>query len=276
MKSLFLSIFLTLLTVGVVNADGNKAIRGIYNGNGGYNGHYGYNNNVIKDRHIQNDQFNINNKLNVVDNVDVLQKRVEFDANYFLGVDGYFSVANGLYGQYQNNQSQEVFVRQSQQIDQLIGLLQQVLKGQNVQIPNGNGHTNGNGHNGNGAANGHTNGNGKSEVPVPNIPNNGVGTTNLSDELNFAVFNIFQDNCASCHGADSPRAGFQVIAEDKEGNDGLVDLSLAQRINVFDLVAGINLQERGKKLMPLGGPPLPDEEVEILRLWAVAKAEQEK
>ena len=93
-------------------------------------------------------------------------------------------------------------------------------------------------------------------------------------QLNQKVFTIFSENCSSCHGQSSQKAGLQLVGEEDSGEKWLADLPLGDRVSTYDHVAGINLQERGKKLMPLGGPALSDEDVEAIRLWMVAKSEE--
>ncbi len=70
--------------------------------------------------------------------------------------------------------------------------------------------------------------------------------------------------------------GQATILEEENGEKWLADLPLSDRVSTYDHVAGINLQARGKKLMPLGGPALADEDVEAIRLWMVAKTEENK
>ncbi len=188
-------------------------------------------------------------QFNVVERVDILQKSVEFDAEYFLGLDGYYDVVNELQEQ-EYVKDKDIILKQSEQIDKLINLLEQTLRQQ--QLNNGI----------------------KPVTPVQ--PESVEPKPEIPTDLNGKVFTIFSANCASCHGSDTPKAGLRLLGTDTDGTKRLNNLSLSDRVRVYDHTAGINLKERGKKLMPLGKAPLSDAEVNILRLWMIAKAEETK
>lgn len=192
-------------------------------------------------------------RLQVVDQVRVNQKVVEFDRDYFLGQEGYFDVADQL--RFENQRVQQVqqnktIEKQQEQIDKLLKIVNELVKKKSeepkpVAPPN--------------------------DTPVINPPSPVVG----SNALDLKVFRIFKTNCASCHTGDSARKGFKLIGK-AGSNEYLFNLSLQDRVIVHDVVSGKNLRERGKKLMPLGGPKLSDSDIEILRLWMVKEAENVK
>lgn len=196
-------------------------------------------------------------EFNVVERVDILQKRVEFDAEYFLGLDGYYDVVNNLQEQ-EYVKDKDIILKQAEQIDRLINLLEQALRLQ--QLNNG--------------VKPVTPVEPEPEEPKTEIPSNPDSGALL--ELDSRVFVIFSAKCASCHGTETPKAGLRLVGTDTDGTKWLNNLSLDDRVLVYDHTAGIKLKERGKKLMPLGKEPLPDSEVDTLRLWMIAKAEEIK
>lgn len=200
-------------------------------------------------------QRQIVEQFDVVEQVDILQKKVEFDSKYFLGLDGYYDVVNELQAR-EYVKDKDIILKQAEQLDKLISLLEQALK--QKKINNGN----------------------QPVTPAnpdlsPSIPKPEKQPQDLSD-LNTKVFNIFSVSCVSCHGNTSPKKGLQLVGTESNGTKWLNNLSLDKRVLVYDHTAGIKLKERGKKLMPLGGEPLSDADVEILRLWMIAKAEETK
>lgn len=210
---------------------------------------------IVKQQIIQD---HVVQQFNVVENVDVIQKQVQFDADYFLGMNGYYDVVNQLQAQ-EINADKDIILKQSEQVDRLIRLLEESLK-QNISPS--------------------TDSNPEPTQEEPKEEPQDVGSTdqptatNELAQLNQKVFTIFSENCSSCHGQSSQKAGLQLVGEEDSGEKWLADLPLADRVSTYDHVAGINLQARGKKLMPLGGPALADEDVEAIRLWMVAKTEE--
>jgi hypothetical protein len=88
--------------------------------------------------------------------------------------------------------------------------------------------------------------------------------------LDDKVLSIFERNkCVTCH--DETNSGnVQLVKSLDEGYE-LLDSQLATRVLVHNSTYGVDLGN--KKLMPLNGEPLGDEDVEILRKWMVQKAE---
>jgi len=212
---------------------------------------------IVKQQIIQD---HVVQQFNVVENVDVIQKQVQFDADYFLGMNGYYDVVNQLQAQ-EINADKDIILKQSEQVDRLIRLLEEsLLKNSTSNASNDSQPT--------------------QEEPVeePQDDTTTVESTETDGivQLNQKVFTIFSENCSSCHGQSSQKAGLQLVGEEENGEKWLADLPLSDRVSTYDHVAGINLQARGKKLMPLGGPALADEDVEAIRLWMVAKTEENK
>lgn len=193
------------------------------------------------------------------DNV-ILQKRVEFDSDYFLGSDGYYGVAEGL------QESQGVIDAQNQQILELLAIIDKLVD----KIGNSPAPT---------PEPDHTD---ESDTPDTTDMPDDTDDPNIPDEptdleatlLDQKVYTIFNKNCASCH-SETPKAGLKLVGTEN-GVDYLEYLRLEDRVKVYDHVAGIRLQERGLKLMPLGGPPLSDDEVATIWLWTVEEADRIK
>ena len=208
---------------------------------------------IVKQQIIQD---HVVQQFNVVENVDVIQKQVQFDADYFLGMNVYYDVVNQLQAQ-EINSDKDIILKQSEQVDRLIKLLEESLKQNTLPATNSNPQP-------------------AEEQPQPEAQPQDDTTTvepTATDgivQLNQRVFTIFSENCSSCHGQSSQKAGLQLVGEEENGEKWLADLPLGDRVSTYDHVAGINLQERGKKLMPLGGPAVSDEDVEAIRLWMVA------
>lgn len=214
-----------------------------------FNNHH--NNRFFVDQNVYDNRF----RGKFVDRYDVIQKRVEFDSDYFLGLNGYYDVVNELQAR-EVTRDNDILLKQQEQTDKLINLLEEVLRKQGTLQSKPIVEQ-------------------EKEEPKPEKPMREVDPLEGVD-LNQRVFQIFTDSCAGCHGQESPKAGLQLVGEDPDGTKWLNGLSLSERILVYDSVAGIGLKERGKKLMPLGGQPLSDEDVEVLRLWMIKKAEDSR
>ena len=269
--------------------------------NNNYQNYNRFNNYNSTDR-FRFDRFN---RINIVDNFNVAQKNVEFDVDYFLGLNGYFSVPYQLDAQY-GYRDQLVELKKQDGMDNMLRLLEQMMvmqlqqsqqavqKAQECDPCNKCGkkacdcdnscHCKGE------CACGDQKKNEPEPTPEPPVDDgnglvpdppkeepekstNKLPILNHNGDLDQAVANIFINSCMDCHGTVGPRKGLTLIKEDENGQKFLKNLDLATRALVYDTVADINLKARGKKLMPLGGPKLPEAEIEILRLWMMAKAE---
>jgi len=196
---------------------------------------------LFQNRNVCDDNCFIE-QFNVGERVDVIQKTVEFDAEYFLGLQGYYDVVNELQER-EYTKDKDIIRKQSDQIDKLIQLLEQSLREKTGEVTKPT----------------------PQPEPQPEV-----------SDLNKRVFDIFTKSCVDCHGDKSPKKGLQLVGQDPDGTKWLSDLSLAKRVLVYDHTAGIDLKSRGKKLMPLGGPALLDAEVETLRLWMIESTKKGK
>ena len=204
-------------------------------------------------------------QFNTVEQFNVLQKNVEFDADYFVGYDGYYDTVNELNAR-EYSTDKDILLQKDEQLNRIIGLLETLI-------------------------NQKTGGTAPLPIPAPqpsdppeNIPDwtevdppadddgwEKPEEPAIGDEgLNVLTYNIFKNSCAKCHSEDNPEGGLSLVG----GEGELMNLSLAQRVLVYDHTAGIDLARRQKKLMPLGKSPLSDADVETLRLWMIDKAEQ--
>lgn len=229
-------------------------------------GYGSFNNGHVVNRH--QDKFLVQNQFDFND-VIVQQKVVEFDSDYFLGVNGYYDVVNQL--QYEDQyQDQQLLQQKEAQIDRLIRLVEELVRDRQGSGPITQ----------------------PEPQPVPQPqpqpepqpwpepapqpqPEPTVPSPAADTNLDKAVFEIFTANCRNCHGPDSAKAGLQLVGQDEDGTYWLNDLPLWDRVDVHDRVNGVNLRERGLKRMPIG-EILPDDEVEIIRLWVVQKAKEQK
>lgn len=249
--------------------------------------------------HLQQQHLDFNDVL-------IQQKRVEFDAEYFLGLDGYFTlvdelefakaqrltqerlkkteeekqqdraVINGLIEQ--NKKVQELNQKLLEQNQKIIDIL---LKGGITVKPDP-----------------------VTPLPTPIEPipepvpepaptpiqpvepelvepepvtPSEPDSTKASqlDNSVFALFTKSRGGCVNCHGNETQEGGLQLVGEES-GKKWLLNASLADRVIIYDRVANIDLKKRGLKTMPVGGPLFTTEEVNTVRLWMNERAQQEK
>lgn len=192
----------------------------------------------------------------------VPQKVIQFDSRYFSGIDGYFSTQNLVNQQ----QTEERLSNLEEQLKELTRILSEI----NSKLGKINGPTNDDSTdvqpdvpNSDGDSD-DTNTDNNSNIPTEDGNVGGEPT-----ELDIKSYTIFSTKCATCHGKENSEGGLRLI--DKE-TESLFYQNLATRVNIFDRVNGVGLQERGLARMPKNGQ-LSDEEVETLRLWMVEGAE---
>lgn len=177
----------------------------------------------------------------------VKQKIVEFDNDYFQGVNGYYYTANSL----RKRHEQEQQLENDEKLEEIAELLRGISEKLGNKVP--------------------TEPESEEEVPVePETPD----TEEISD-LNKKVFNIFSKNCGNCHNDAKPTKDLSLVGEEN-GQKFLYDLPLSDRVLVHHVTKGVNLDKTGHKLMPVGGPPLNQEDVTTLELWMIEKAVVEK
>jgi len=178
------------------------------------------------------------------DTVIVKEKVVEFDSDVYLGLGGYYAVGEQLA---EKHSTSKLLEKQASQIDELIKLLKDKYN---------NGETK------------------PTEQPQPvdpvSPPSDPVPVPNVSS-LSSQVFQIFKNNCINCHGPNQAEGKLRLIANDEKGN---YLAKVARPYRVYDRVAGIRLNERKLKLMPVGGHHLSDEDVSTIWLWAVQEMDK--
>lgn len=184
----------------------------------------------------------------------VKQKVVEFDADYFLGLKGYV-----IAGQKAEHNSHERDKVRDEALLEALKALNKVLEGgvtAGGQMP--------------------VNPESPAPIPEPQQPSAESGT-----ELDRKALAIFFRDCKTCH-FDSKESGGVKLGETytrdgKEFARLFIEedecRELAKRNLIHDSVNGVGLADRGKKLMPMSGDKLSDEDVETLRLWSLEKAE---
>lgn len=191
----------------------------------------------------------------VVQKVIVPQRVVQFDADYFQGVDHYYSLGEKLKSEKAVENKSEVDYYKGQ-IELLLKILAAKQGGAEIPAPQ------------------------PQPVPSnPELPPQGEpvpvpspaedGEYKVTD-LDKKVYNIFKASCVRCHGDTQQDGGLTLI---KGGALQLVDL--VDRVEIHDRVNGVSLAERGKAKMPKGGT-LSDSDVETLRLWMVQESDRLK
>lgn len=184
------------------------------------------------------------------DNYIIKQKLVEFDNDYYQGVNGYYSTARSLRTREDVRKEQENEEIQLQILETLQRIESKLSTGDTPELP---------------------------EVPqTPDVPEEPVPTESPDvSDLNLKVFNIFKKNCANCHNDTKSSKELALVGEEN-GEEFLYDLPLSDRVLIHHVTNNVNLDKTGHKLMPIGGPPLDNDSVETLRLWVVDKAKGEK
>jgi hypothetical protein len=202
---------------------------------------------VVQPQVVYEQPQNLQSYQNLVAN----QKVVQYDPNYFARLQGYYSVSEPQSNaQLQSTisslqQQDENLAAEIKRIADLLKELIDLVKSGQPYIPNPN------------------------DEPDPDEP----------PVLDQQVFAIFEDKCSSCHSEqsyDSSGGGFQLVDLSDENAPILFDQSLEDRLEIHDRVLGVGLKERGKSIMPKGGSPLSDKEVELLRLWMIQKSDENK
>ena len=184
----------------------------------------------------------------IVQQNPVIVKRhiTEFDANSYLGLQGYYSVMDRA----------KIELAQNHELDRkalsdLTTIVKTLLERQNCQpmsqptIP-------------------------QPPVEQPPAPQPAQNQGLTGSDLDKKVYAIFTKNCASCHSDTKTSGGLKLVTA-----NGLYDLSAKQRFNIHFRTFGVNLKTFNKALMPLNGNSLSDADVSTLYDWACAKLLQE-
>ena len=195
---------------------------------------------------------------------EVFIKRVQFDSDYFLGIDGYYSVAPKVIERSEQRSKIESIIQlikeeKNPEVKKSLGdvlkkLIDCIVK---ESIPNNYGK--------------------HDEPSVPDNPDEGQKPDNPNpdgpSQLDVKVFDLFVKRCAKCHHDD--KNGITLV-KDKNGDgqyDTLVLHDLSDRVEIYDRVFGVDLDRRGKARMPKG-KPLSNEEVKLLYLWLVEESDR--
>jgi len=191
-----------------------------------------------------------------VQNVDVKQKRVEFDSRYFLGIDGYYAVGEQIKHEKETTELDEVR-RQNEilkaQLDVIIKLLG-TGNGNAIPLPvNPNPPT-------------------PAEEPEPATPAEqpADGAAYVPTALDKQAFDIFSASCKKCHSEGPNDNGLTLITK----NGALRYLDAADRFEVYNRVQGTHLEEQGKARMPKGSAALGDDKVKSLYLWLAEEVDR--
>lgn len=170
-----------------------------------------------------------------VEQVIVQQKVVQFNPDYYLGVQGYFAHGENLKQKNQANIAAEndALLAELQAQNKLLKDILAGLTGKKIETP--------------------------ATPPIPEP----VDTTPDADKK---VLSIFSANCAKCHGDTKSDGGLTLVKGGK-----LVDVSLAQAVLVHHRTNAVSL-DTDEAAMPKGTPALSDDDVDTIRLWMVKKA----
>lgn len=107
----------------------------------------------------------------------------------------------------------------------------------------------------------------QSTPKTPPDASSGSTTVTYSD-----VQAIFDKNCLGCHGTDQPKEGYSFVSHEslmKGGEDGpAVTAGDPANSLLIQVLRGAN----GKKQMPFGGQPLPEEDIKKVEAWIQAGA----
>lgn len=180
------------------------------------------------------------------DVVVVKEKLVEFDADTYLGLGGYYAIQEELADKHNVNKQ---LIKKDEQIDALIRLLEAKYNNGNPVTP-------------------------PTEQPpvdepvLPPSPPTPVDDNSLDGQ----VFKIFKTNCINCHGPNQSQGKLKLIDSDTKGSFLVDNAKKAHRI--YDRVQGFKLKERGLQAMPVGGHALEDADLQTLWVWTVKELDK--
>ena len=95
-----------------------------------------------------------------------------------------------------------------------------------------------------------------------------AGSQTVSAQIAQEAFAIFEKSCFSCHGTGAPFAAILLI----EDHSVLIEKGAVVPGDSDASILYKRLLAEGGALMPLGGPPLPDAEIETVKSWISAGA----
>jgi hypothetical protein len=182
------------------------------------------------------------------DVVVVKEKVVEYDADTYLGLGGYYHVAEELAEKHNVDKQIE---KKDAQIDALLATLNKLLE---TKYKNGDVKPV------------------EPTVPEPSSPPSEPEPVPTNDSLDAQVFKIFKNNCIDCHGPTQSKGKLKLIDRDDKGNFLVNNAKSAHRI--YDRVQGFKLKERGLQLMPIGGHQIEDADLQTLWVWTVRELDK--
>lgn len=92
----------------------------------------------------------------------------------------------------------------------------------------------------------------------PDVPSTPTPVTNLESQ----VLTLFVNKCATCHTEGSPKGKLALLNKD-DTMGKLTDRQVSKIIRRTEGGAGIDENH----MMPLGGPALPQEDIDLLKRW---------
>ena len=95
-----------------------------------------------------------------------------------------------------------------------------------------------------------------------------AGSQTVSAQIAQEAYAIFEKSCFSCHGSGAPFAAVLLI----EDHSALIETGTVVPGDPEASELYKRLLAEGGALMPLGGPPLPDAEIETVKSWISAGA----
>lgn len=174
--------------------------------------------------------------------VIVRQRVVQFDPNTYLGIQGYYTHGQQLIQRNEVEKAEEIRILK----EQLDELKKQTVALQQIVLGNGS-----------------TGNNPVQPPPIPDVPQ--------VSPLEAKVLKIYTEKCAKCHADENDDGGLTLLKDGKLVIHEDSKEELAIRTNVF-LRTDAGLLQEGETRMPKGSPPLPDEDVNTLKLWMREKA----
>lgn len=185
--------------------------------------------------------------------VIVKERQVEFNADTFLGLDGYYSHGQALKSKYaqieENEKSQQIKALEEQ--NAILKAILDKLQNGGAVVPNN-----------------------PEEPQTPATPpanNNGNGLSGLDAQ----IYTLFKTQCSKCHGDTRADGGLKLVSNGTLSEDiaGFTPKAFAERTLTEQRVEGTHLD--GDARMPKGSPPLDQESVDLIKNWIIAKAKQE-
>ena len=201
------------------------------------------------------DEYSGGRNVRNIQNLNNQNRRVFFNDSYFFGQNGFFDVGDNA--RLQNLEDSYSGMKEyTDKLSQQIILQQQIIEGLKRQLD---------------AL--------KRQPEGPNItpdrdefnlvpPNLFDEQPVPNDDTKLSILTIFQNKCASCHTEGSAK---KITLLTKDGGLALLTNTMVKNVHERTTLTEPQLRERGLKLMPLGGPPLTPQEVEVINKWTDAR-----